>query len=171
MTDPEFTRPEQLSTIGSAARSVAVEADAGERTALARRFGLVAIDALAGDFTLRREANGFAVRGRVRAVVAQACSVTGDPVRTRVDEAVELRFVADDAAGEGDEVELSDDSIDVLTHDGQAIDVGEVAAETMMLALDPFPRSPGADAALQAAGVLGEGETGPFAALAGLLKR
>ena len=38
----------------------------------------------------------------------------------------------------------------------------------MALALDPFPRAPGAEEALRAAGVIGEGEAGPFGALAGL---
>jgi hypothetical protein len=36
------------------------------------------------------------------------------------------------------------------------------------LALDPYPRSAGADAALKEAGVLSEIEAGPFAALAKL---
>ena len=51
---------------------------------------------------------------------------------------------------------------------GGAIDLGEAAAETLALVLDPFPRSPGAQAALREAGVLNEEEAGPFAALAKL---
>jgi hypothetical protein len=38
----------------------------------------------------------------------------------------------------------------------------------MVLALDPFPRSPDADAILKAAGVVDETEVGPFAILKGL---
>jgi hypothetical protein len=34
------------------------------------------------------------------------------------------------------------------------------------LSLDPYPRSPDADAALQQAGVISEDQAGPFAALA-----
>ena len=72
----------------------------------------------------------------------------------------------------GDEVELGDDSIDVVFHDGAAIDLGETAAETMALALDPFPRGPGADAALQAGrGRAARARAGPFGALAALLKK
>ena len=53
-------------------------------------------------------------------------------------------------------------------YDGAAIDVGEAVAETLSLSLDPYPRAPGAEEALEAAGVKSEEEAGPFAALAGL---
>lgn len=170
MTPVEFSRPERLDMIGAGERAVAVEADAVERKALAGRFGLIAIEQLAGVFALRREAAGVRVQGRVTAMVTQACSVTAAPLPASVDEAVDLLFAPQPADG-GDEIELSDDSIDVVFHDGGAIDLGETAAETMALALDPFPRGPGADAALKDAGVLSEGEAGPFGALAALLKR
>lgn len=169
MTAPEFTQPERLDTIGGAERSVAIAADGDERRRLAGRFRLVAIDRLDGAFTLRREAAGIRVRGRVTAEVVQGCSVTGDPLPAAIDEAVDLRFVAPGAGAE--EVELSEDTIDTLCHDGGAIDLGEVAAETMALALDPFPRGPGAAAALAAAGVRAEGEGGAFGALADLLRK
>ena len=52
--------------------------------------------------------------------------------------------------------------------DSGAIDLGEAAAQTLALALDPYPRSPGAAAALKEAGVIGEGEAGPFGGLAAL---
>jgi hypothetical protein len=85
-----------------------------------------------------------------------------------VNEAVVLRFVADDAESQGDEVELSAVDCDTIPYSGSAIDLGEAAAETMMLALDPFPRGPNAEAALRAAGVKSEDEAGPFGALAAL---
>ncbi len=170
MTVVEFSRPERLDAIGAGDRAVAVEADAAERRALAGRFGLVAVDRLTGDFTLRREAAGVRVRGRVVAAVTQACSVTGVPLTANVDEPVDLIFAPQPREG-ADEVELGDDSIDVVFHDGGTVDLGETAAETMALALDPFPRGPDADAALREAGVLGEGEAGPFGALAALLKK
>ena len=48
------------------------------------------------------------------------------------------------------------------------IDLGAAIADTLGLAIDPYPRSAGADAALKEAGVLSEAEAGPFAALAKL---
>jgi uncharacterized metal-binding protein YceD (DUF177 family) len=166
VTTPEFSRPERLDTIGEP-RAVAIEADEAERAALAKRFDLIGVDRLAGTFTIRRDAAGIAVEGRVTAALVQACSVTGDPLPATIDEPVALLFVAS-GADAAEEVELGDNDLDVIPYDGGAIDLGETAAETMALALDPFPRGPGAAAALKAAGVISEEEAKPLGALAGL---
>ena len=167
MTSVEFARPHRVDTIGDDARTVEIEANADERAALARRFELVAIDRLTGSFTIRRDAAGIVADGRVEAAVTQACTITGDPLPATIDESISLRFVPDVEAGQ-DEVELADSNIDVIPYEGDAIDLGEVAAETMALALDPFPRGPNAEAVLSEAGVLNEEQAGPFGALAGL---
>jgi uncharacterized metal-binding protein YceD (DUF177 family) len=165
--NPEFARPIYVDTIGDAERGIEIEADADERRRLAVRFGLLGIDTLSARFGVRRDAAGVIAVGVVAATVTQACSVTAEPLAARVDEAVSLRFV-EEIAGAEDEVELSDDALDTLPIENGAIDLGEAAAETMALALDPFPRAPGAEEVLRAAGVVGEGEAGRFGALAGL---
>lgn len=164
---PEFSRPERLDTIGAGERLVEIAADEGERAALARRFAIVAVERLTAALTVRREQGAVLVAGRVAGAVVQACSATGEPLRAAVDEPVALRFL-DEAPAVDEEVELSADVLDTLPIEGGAVDLGEVAAETMALALDPFPRGPGAAAALAKAGVLSEGEAGPFGALAAL---
>lgn len=163
---PEFARPVAIDTIGEAERTIEIEADAQERRRLASRFALVAIDTLTARFAIRRDAGGVVAIGTVAADVTQACSVTGDPLAATVNEAVSLRFIEEIARDE--EVELSDDALDTLPIEHGAIDLGEAAAETMALALDPFPRAPGAEEILRAAGVIGESEAGPFGMLAGL---
>lgn len=167
MTSVEFARPQRVDTIGDEPRTIDVEANADERAALARRFNLIGIDRLTGKFTIRRDAAGIVANGRVEAAVTQACTITGDPLPATIDEPVELRFVPEIEAGQ-DEVELADSDIDVLPYEGDAVDLGEVAAETMALALDPFPRGPNAEAALSEAGVLNEEQAGPFGGLAAL---
>jgi uncharacterized metal-binding protein YceD (DUF177 family) len=168
---PEFSRPHRIDTIGDRPRRIEIEATAEERAALAERFGVRAVDRLAAAFTVHREAAGIVAEGRVEAAVDQACVVTGDPVPAAIDEAVALRFVEEDAEQQ-DEVELSGDALDTIPIEGGTIDLGEAAAETMALALDPFPRAPGAEQVLRRAGVLREEEeAGPFGALAGLKAR
>ena len=164
---PEFSRIERLDTIGSDERTVRIAADEGERARLAARFGLIRIDRLKASVTLRRDAAGILARGRVTADVVQACSITGDPLDARVDEPLELLFV-EPSGHDADEIELDGSALDTVEITGGGIDLGEAAAETMALALDPFPRGPGAAAALGEAGVLSEEEAGPFGALAGL---
>ncbi|NTS65937.1 DUF177 domain-containing protein [Sphingomonas sp. HHU CXW] len=172
MNTPEFSRVERLDAIGSDPRDVSISAKEAERAALVGRFGLLAIERLEGRFTVRQEAAGVAVRGRVTATVTQACSVTGDPVPAQVDEPVELRFVHPAGArapvGDEEEIELAGEEIDTVEIEGGGIDLGETAAETMALALDPFPRSPRAAEVLREAGVISEEEAkpaNPFAAL------
>ena len=166
----EFARPQRVDTIGDDARTIEIDADAQERAALAKRFDLIGIEKLTGKFTIRRDAAGIVAEGRVAAAVTQACSITGDPLPATVDEPVALRFVAEEDSGQ-DEVELGDSDIDVIPYDGGTIDLGEVAAETMALALDPFPRGPNAEVVLKKAGVLSEEQAGPFGVLAALRDR
>jgi uncharacterized metal-binding protein YceD (DUF177 family) len=164
---PEFSRPQRLDTIGAGELKVHVAADAPEMAALATRFGLVSVERLEAGYVLQRDAAGVIATGHVSAVATQACVATGDPVAARIEEDFALRFVAD-----GDEVpeeiELDEDALDTMVFEGGAIDLGEAAAETFALALDPFPRSPVAAEALKAAGVKGEDEVKPLGALAGL---
>ncbi len=166
---PEFSRPERLDQIHERERVVELRATPEERAALARRFGLLALDRLEAWFAIRREAAGITARGRVVAEVTQACSVTDEPIGVSLDEPAELLFVPDHGDGAGaDELELSADALDTVTFQGDRIDLGEAAAETMALALDPFPRSPAAADALREAGVLSEEEAKPVGKLAGL---
>ena len=164
---PEFSRLERLDRIGAGASSVAISADARERAALAKRFGIEAIDRLDASYALRRDAAGVRATGHLSARVTQSCIATGDSVPAEIEEDFDLRFVPESQPG-SDEVELSEAECDTIFFSGGAIDLGEAAAETLALALDPFPRSPGAAEALREAGVLSEEEAGPFGALAGL---
>src|SRR3546814_1601678 len=132
---PEFWRAIRLDTIGEQQRVSEIEADAAERAACAARFVLIAIDRLAAVFTLHRETGGIVVRGSVKGAVSQTCVVTGDPVPATLDEPVALRFVDEETPDE-EEIELSDDALDMIAIVGGAIDLGEAAAETMALARD-----------------------------------
>lgn len=163
---PEFSRVERLDSIGADERQVTIAADEGERAALAKRFGLMDVVMLEAEFAIWRSAAGIGATGRVRAEVTQACSVTGEPLAARVDEPVSLRFVEPGPANT-EEVDLDADALDTIEITGGGVDLGEAAAETMALALDPFPRSPDAEAALKAAGVVSDDEVelGPFAGL------
>lgn len=164
---PEFSRPERLDTIGERDRSVTFAATPEERRKLAARFAILSVDLLEAHFTIRRDTSGIVAKGHVTAKVVQACSVTDEPLTATIDEPVALRFVDNFGAVEG-EIELSDDALDTVPIDGGAVDLGEAAAETLALALDPFPRGPNAAAALRAAGVISEDEYQPVNAFSGL---
>nr|MBA2771279.1 DUF177 domain-containing protein [Sphingomonas sp.] len=67
-----------------------------------------------------------------------------------------------------EEIELGPEDCDTVFYDAQAIDLGEAIADTLALAMQPYPRSPDAEDRLKQAGVLSEAEASPFAALAKL---
>jgi uncharacterized metal-binding protein YceD (DUF177 family) len=166
MTDPEFSRPVRIDTLGDGERTITIGADEGERAGVARRFGLLGIDRLEADATVKRTGETIQVSGRLRAKVTQACVASGEPVPAVIDEPFALRFVPEGAADE--EIELDAGDLDTIGYEGSAVDLGEAAAQTLALALDPFPRAPNADAALREAGVVDEETAGPFGALKAL---
>jgi uncharacterized metal-binding protein YceD (DUF177 family) len=168
---PEFSRLYPLDTIGSAPRKVEITASAEECASLARRFDLVSIDTLTAQATLVQTALGFTATGKVSAILTQSCVATASPVVETIAEAFSIRFIAEGEINQGDEIELDADDCDVMFHDGRALDLGEAVAQSVALALNPFPRAADAEGVLRKAGVVPEGEEarGPFAGLKGLL--
>lgn len=172
MTAPEFSRPVRLDTIGAQPRELKLAAEPAEREALARRFGLLALDRLEAEVAVSRRDDEIVLRGTLRAAVSQACVASGAPVPANVVIPFDILFRPQPAPGQADEeVELAEAEMDVVFYEEGEIDLGEAVAETLSLNLDPYPRAPEADAALRSAGVKSEGEEekeSPFAALAGL---
>jgi uncharacterized metal-binding protein YceD (DUF177 family) len=139
---PELSRIVRLSEIGSAPRPERIEARPDERAALVERFGLATLDRLEADLSVRREAAGVRVKGRVHAEAAQICAVSGEPVPTSIDEPVDLLFASDvPTARPDEEVELAEGDLDVLPLEGESVDLGEAVAQSFGLALDPYPRA------------------------------
>jgi uncharacterized metal-binding protein YceD (DUF177 family) len=143
---PEFSLVVRPSEIGPEGVTYALEASAEERAALARRFGLVAIEAFCVALRLEwlRGHRFLRMWGRFEAAVVQSCVVTLEPVHNRVDEPVEILFTVDPAAAAGGGHEVTVELDDVEPLEGDRLDIGEVVAEELLLALDPYPRAPGA---------------------------
>ena len=149
-----------------------IVADEQERAAIADRLGLLSLDRLEAHAALSRDGDRLLATGRLKASLEQACVATGEAVPAHIDEPFELNFIPEPRNSRGDEeVELGGSDLDTVFHDGSAIDLGGAVVDTLALALDPYPRSAGADAALKEAGVLTEEEASPFAALAALKEK
>ena len=169
---PEFSRLIRLDSLGGEARAMTIEADERERAALAIRFDLISIDRLEADAECLSDGDIVNVTGTLSAHVVQSCVASAEPVPAKISEPFVLRFVpAPKLETSDEERELSEEDCDVIGYSGGAIELGEAVAETLALALDPFPRSPAASEALRAAGVLSEEEAGPFAVLKGLKEK
>jgi uncharacterized metal-binding protein YceD (DUF177 family) len=145
-----------------------IAADERARAAIAARLALPSIERLEAHAVLERDGDEVRATGRIRAALEQSCVASGEPVRAHIDEPFHLRFLPAPETRPDEEMELGAEELDVVFHDGAAIELGSALADTLALALDPFPRGPNADAALKAAGILSEEQAGPFAALAKL---
>ena len=143
-------------------------ADEADRAVVAERLGLVSRDRREAHAALDCEGARVRAAGRLKASVAQSCAASGEPVPAHVDEAFDLLFLPEPKGRPDEEMELGGEELDVVFHDGAAIDLAGAIADTLALSLDPFPRGPNADSALKAAGVLSEDQAGPFAALEAL---
>ncbi|BAK68488.1 hypothetical protein SLG_38130 [Sphingobium sp. SYK-6] len=163
---PEFSRIVRANEIGEGTREHVISATDQERAALAGRFGLRRLDRLEASARISPEANGYRIDGTVTADLVQACVATDEDVPAHLDAPFVIRFVRDleTAESEEDEIELRDEDCDLLPLEDERIDLGEAAAQTLALNLDPYPRAAGADEVLRALGVLREDEAGSLAA-------
>jgi uncharacterized metal-binding protein YceD (DUF177 family) len=166
----DFAHRLQLDRIRDGDRIVII-ADDKERSAVAERLALGRLERFEAVATVSRTGDLVRAKGRLQAALDQQCVVTGEPVAAHLDEPFDILFMAEPRDHSTDEeIELSSADCDVVFHDGAAIDLGAAVADSLALALDPYPRSAGAEAALREAGVMTEEQAGPFAALAALKK-
>lgn len=159
----EFSRPIDTSRLPRDESVHEIAATPGERAELATRFGLLALDRLEARIRLRRLPGGmFRLAADLSAEVTQVCVVTLEPVASRINEHFTLLFGAvQDTA----EIVLDSEAETVEPLEDGVIDLGETVAQQLSLALDPYPRAPGAGAASPGA-ANEDGVRSAFAALA-----
>jgi uncharacterized metal-binding protein YceD (DUF177 family) len=178
---PEFSRVLLVDRNVPPKQPFHIEANAEERAALARRFALVALDALKAEGSLETLDNGrrAVLRAHLTAKVTQSCVVSLAPVAAEIDEEFTLEYDADADPAALDAPEIPEDMEDMEAFleepdppdplvDG-AVDVGEAVAEHLALALDPYPRAPGV--VFESSTAPDSLEESPFKALAGLVKK
>ena len=164
MISLELSRPIPADRVGSAPLTVTVEATEAECAAIARRLLVPSVESLQCRWSLRAAPGGVVeAEGSLHARLHQECVVSLDPFPAEIVEEFAVRFVP-----EGQESEDADDpdEPDELPIEGNTLELGEATVEQLALALDPYPRKPGAELP---DGMAGEVDT-PFSALAKLRK-
>jgi len=161
--------PLAVADVPETGRQVDLMADGAVRDATAKLAGLRDLPRLEASFDVALQGKGgLRVSGRVQATVGQVCVVTLDPIENEIDEPIELVFLPPeslpaDVAADGDDA--AENGPEPLV-DGM-IDLGAIATEFLLLAIDPYPRKPGAVFQSLSSG---EAAAHPFAALAALKK-
>ncbi len=143
----EITRIVDLERLGASGSALEVVATESERQALARRFGFLGLPAFSARVSVDRRPGGrVVVEGRLRGKVLQACILTLEPVTQELDDAFRIVFKQDlDEERDPETGEaLLNAQIDAPEPlQGNLLDVGEIVAEQLSLAADPYPRRPG----------------------------
>jgi len=148
-----------------------LEADAAARERIAKALGLDSLERLEAAMTAGPWLDGVEIAGRWSARVGQTCGVTLEPFESELEGEIHVRALPpgsaalggpDSGGGELDLDPEADDPPDLL--EGKEIDLGAYVVEDLSLAIDPFPRKPGASFEAPAQ----PGEPSPFAVLAKL---
>ncbi|MDE5453845.1 DUF177 domain-containing protein [Bradyrhizobium sp. CSA112] len=150
-----------------------IEADQAIRNAVAETGSLREVSSVLASLDVTPQRGGrFHVTGHVRARIGQTCVVTLEEIESEIEEPIDLIFAPPEQipqmaalveeAGESDE-ETPDPPEPI---ENGMIDLGRVATDALYLAVDPYPRKPGAvfEPVVEAA----DPEDHPFAALRAL---
>jgi len=174
---PILSRPYDTAHLPVTGAELEIDASDGQRAALANAYDLLAVEKLVATATLTPAgAGGVTVEGRVVADIVQACVVSLEPVAQHIDEPFSVRFAPQGSAAVRNsaarEIAIDPEAPDPPElMDGTTVDVGALAEEMFVLAIDPYPRAPGADLPLEPEQQPESAEESPFAVLRQVVPR
>nr|WP_246413759.1 DUF177 domain-containing protein [Martelella radicis] len=148
-----FSRPFPVARAAAVPFEMRLEAKGQELDRLADFLDVDAVTALEGDLRItpwRRE--GVRVRGDVKARIVQSCVVTLEPIETDLAETVDATYLPEHSRQfkrklneEGELLVDPEGPDDPEPFVGSEIDIAAVVIEAIGLAIDPYPRKPGAE--------------------------
>lgn len=167
--DPFLDAMIRFDNLPAEGRKLHVTASEEQRDVLAGELGITTLEKLEADLSATPFRGGVRIEGDVRARTVQPCVVTFEPVVQEIIEPVDRILLpgAEKAysgpAGAEVFVDLERDDLPDYV-DGPELDLTSIITETVALALDPYPRAPGAS--IDAIEVAHDApEPSPFAAL------
>ncbi|MFN4142934.1 YceD family protein [Aestuariivirga sp.] len=135
---PEFSRPLQVDRVPKAGSVEKLSAEPQELKALAKRMKIPALHSLSAEIRATPwRGGGLKLEGHLTAEVEQISVISLEAFRETVSVPVSRYFLPAGAVAENEE----EDDADPIENGW--VDLGEVAAETLALDLDPYPRKPG----------------------------
>jgi uncharacterized metal-binding protein YceD (DUF177 family) len=141
----EFSRVLILEKVGQFAYVTNIEANETERSKLAQRFNIPRIDLLKAHFEIVRGniSGEYKVDGHVIADVTQSCVVSLADVPAHLEFPIHLvlRRGTEEEFQEDIDANFEDTEVDLEFYQHHEIDLGEMCAQYLSLALDPYPRS------------------------------
>lgn len=167
-TELPWTHEIEVAALPPEGEELTLSPDAAQRERLAAYAGVNAIKSLEVRLAVRPAGtDGADVTGELEGVVRQTCGVSLEEFDNPIRETIDVSFAADpgaDLAEDEGEEDLPDPII------GGKIDLGALASEFLVLAVDPYPRKPGVSFENPDSETGDGGEKSPFAELAALKK-
>lgn len=141
--DPNaWTHEIEVSAIPPQGLDLELKPDAAVLAQLAKITDVIAVNDLAARLDVRVAADGSVeVQGTLKGSVRQACVVSLLEFDNPVEETIEARF-SETAPADAEDDEGEDDGSDPIVNG--KIDLGALGTEFLSLAIDPYPRMPGA---------------------------
>jgi len=144
---PIFDAFMRVDNIPSKGRRLKVELDEVQRIALAKELKLDKLNAFSAKLLVLPIKGGLQVNVELSAIVEQQCVVSFKPVEQVINECLERIFLMGEMpknAGDGSEsfIDMEGDELpDYYT--GSEVDFSVLLIETLVLAIEPFPRLEG----------------------------
>lgn len=149
----EFSRPVPIDKIDRKGQSQTLDANETERAALADRFGLAGIHALTAKLDLMPHGDRYHITGILYATIEQESVASGQLFSKDVEQDIDAWYAdrskiasfetakksREGHAEDGHEIRSERDDPEPI-YDG-ILDLGEVAAQFLGLALDSYPRA------------------------------
>ena len=157
---PEWSHKIEAEDISSKAMHVNIEPTEQQCKDLARRMHIEAIDSAKASLTIQRDSKNMNIHvtGQLKAVISQNCVVSLEPIESVIETQVEGWFAdpgsvisitkarhEKDSKSHDAELQILDEKDDPEPFVDGHIDLGELAAQYLSLAIDPYPHKEGVD--------------------------
>jgi len=168
--EPLLDASVRLDNLPPEGRTIKVGLDPANLPAIAELLKVTAVSGVGGTLKAVRFRGGIRVEGQVQATIVQPCVVTLEPVTQAIDEPYDRIFLPASQVPRrepvaGAEVLVDLDQDELPDHfEGSDVDLTDSVLETIALAIDPYPRAPGASLDDLGADLL-DREESPFASL------
>lgn len=139
--EPEFSHPVAVEKIPAGGLEETLVANDDECRKLALRFALVSLDRLQATMNLQVTHAGQIIQidGLMAAHVVQQCVVSLEHLPARIEQDIHVLYAKPGA--ENLVTELDDEAVEIV--ENGTIDLGELVAQHLGAALDPYPRKQG----------------------------
>jgi len=170
---PEFSAPQDVRALCGRSKRFRLEADAPARARIAARLRVPAVERLEGDVELAVTKAEIRATGVLRAALTRECVASLEEMTETVEDPFDVVFLRArpdaGAAASGGETDAgteqaAEDWDAPEVHEEDVFDLGEFLTQQLSLAMDPFPRKPGAESLAARYGE--DGPVSPFADLA-----